>query len=61
MDQPGGLALNGLDHLGVAMAGSDDGNAGAAVQKTVAVDVFDDGTLAAGAPLADRNGCRKAR
>src|SRR5690348_841842 len=35
MDQPGSLPLNGVDHARMAMAGSDDGDAGAEVQKAI--------------------------
>ena len=48
VDQAGGLALDGFDHAGMAVAGGDYGDAGAAVEKPIAVNVLDDGSFAAG-------------
>ncbi len=41
------LLLHGGDHARVAMAGGDDGNTRREIQKAVAIDIFNEGTLAA--------------
>ena len=45
--QLGGLLLDGGDDFGMAVAGGDDGDAGAEIQEDVAVDVFDERAAAA--------------
>ena len=40
-------SLDGVDHAGMAVAGGDDGDAGVQVEEAVAIDVLDDGAVAA--------------
>jgi len=45
VDQAGGLPLNRFDHRGVAVSGSDNGNAGIEIEEAVAVNVSNDGSF----------------
>jgi hypothetical protein len=51
VDEAGGLGLNGLDDSGMAMPGGTHGDASSAVQKAVAIDVFDHDPV--GAPYGE--------
>ena len=47
VDQIAGLFADGCDDAGMAVAGGHHGDAGVEIEKTIAVDVLDDGAFAA--------------
>ena len=47
VDQLGGLFLNSLNHLGMAMSGGRDGDSGIEIEETIPIDILNDGSAAA--------------
>ena len=61
VDQFGRLLLNGGDHVGMAVSGRGDGDAGGEIEELVAVHVRDHDAAAASWLPADRSGCKTAK